>query len=385
MSVCEKKHTDIYESGNFLRRTISDNPVALPFEYVFPAIRGIQAGHEYYISMCPVRLIPKLFSFDDEEIPAEMRSQRILNKQRVPEIARYILDNPKDYVFSAITVSVNSNVNFEALAGEDIGQIKIPMDARFVINDGQHRRAAFEQALKENPEIGDETIAVVFFLDLGLKRSQQMFTDLNRYASRPDASLNILYDYRDQKAILSKEVVKRVPIFNKLTDTERSNLPVRSSKLFTLSAIYSATQHLLANHKEADLGEKIALATRFWSAVSENILDWHQVMAKEVSAGEIRREYVHSHAVTLSGIGSAGTSLISIYPDGDWSELLRGLRNIDWARSNPDWEGRIMSAGRLSKSRASINFLTAYVKKALGLPLTADEEQLERVHALVGR
>lgn len=359
--------------------------MALPFEYVFPAIRGIQAGHEYYVSMCPVRLIPKLFSFDDEEIPAEMRSQRILNKQRVPEISRYILDNPKDYVFSAITVSVNSSVNFEPLAGEDIGQIKIPMDARFVINDGQHRRAAFEQALKETPELGDETIAVVFFLDLGLKRSQQMFTDLNRYASRPDASLNILYDSRDKKAILSKEVVKRVPIFNKLTDTERSNLPVRSSKLFTLSAIYSATQHLLVHHKDADLQEKITIATRFWMAVSQNILDWHQVMSKEVSAGEIRREYVHSHAVTLAGLGSAGTALISIYPDGNWAELLKGLRTIDWARSNPDWEGRIMSAGRLSKSRSSINFLTAYVKKALGLPLTADEETLERAHALVGR
>lgn len=359
--------------------------MSLPFEYVFPAIRGIQAGHEYYVSMCPVRLIPKLFSFDDEEIPADMRSQRILNKQRVPDIARYILENPKDYVFSAITVSVNANVKFEPLGGEDIGQLKIPMDARFVINDGQHRRAAFEQALKDNPELGDETIAVVFFLDLGLKRSQQMFTDLNRYAARPDASLNILYDSRDKKAILSKEVVKRVPVFTKLTDTERSNLPVRSSKLFTLSAIYSATQHLLVNHKDADLEEKITLAARFWEAVSQNMLDWHQVLAKEVSAGEIRREYVHSHAVTLSGIGKAGSALITIYPDGDWAELLRGMRKIDWLRSNRDWEGRIMSAGRLSKSRASINFLTAYVKKALGLPLTADEEQLERVHALAGR
>jgi len=57
------------------------------------------------------------------------------------------------------------------------------MDARFMINDGQHRRAAFELALKEN-ELGYKTIAVVFFLDVGLKRSQQMFTDLNRYAAR---------------------------------------------------------------------------------------------------------------------------------------------------------------------------------------------------------
>ena len=39
------------------------------------------------------------------------------------------------------------------------------MTSRFIINDGQHRRAAIEEALKERPELGDETIAVVFFLD----------------------------------------------------------------------------------------------------------------------------------------------------------------------------------------------------------------------------
>ena len=29
------------------------------FSYVFPAIRGVQAGREYYVSMCPLRLLPK--------------------------------------------------------------------------------------------------------------------------------------------------------------------------------------------------------------------------------------------------------------------------------------------------------------------------------------
>jgi DNA sulfur modification protein DndB len=75
------------------------------FEYVFPAIKGVQARREYYISMCPMRLIPKLFTFNDEELPAELRAQRTLNKNRLPEMARYILDNRDNYTFSAITAS----------------------------------------------------------------------------------------------------------------------------------------------------------------------------------------------------------------------------------------------------------------------------------------
>jgi DNA sulfur modification protein DndB len=352
----------------------------IPFEYVFPAIRGIQAGREYYISMCPLRLIPKLFSFDDEEIPPEMRAQRTLNKSRVPEIAQYILNNPQNYIFSAITASINARIVFEPVGlgaeSQKIGRLRVPMDARFIINDGQHRRAAFELALKENPELGYETIAVVFFLDIGLERSQQMFTDLNRYAAHPDPSLNILYDHRDKKAILARSVVKKVKVFRSLTHTERSTLPTRSGKLFTLSSIYNATLAFLTNYKNIELEQQIELATRYWEAVSSYIPDWEQVLQRKVSAGEMRQDYVHSHAIALAGLGGAGATLISVYPE-TWEQHLGGLQTIDWLRSNPDWEGRIMFSGRISKARTCVSFMTAYIKKHLELPLTGEEERLE--------
>jgi len=353
----------------------TDSLMTLPFEYVFPAIKGIQAGREYYVSMCPVRLIPKLFSFDDEEIPAEMRAQRKLNHARVPEIARYILNNQENYVFSAITVSVNSEMAFEPIGSEDIGMLKIPMDARFVVNDGQHRRAAFEIALKENPELGDETISVVFFLDIGLKRCQQMFTDLNRYAARPDQSLNILYDHRDRKAILSKEVMRRVPLFEKLTDVERSTLPVRSSKLFTLSGLYTATNLLLTQHKDEDLEVQIDTASRYWAAVSEQIPEWQQVLEKKVTAGEMRQEYIHSHAVTLAGMGWAGASLLSIHPN-NWSSKLKSLRKINWKRTNPEWQDKVIVNGSVTNNRNSRAFMAAYFKHKMSLPLTSEEETI---------
>src|SRR5580700_2138256 len=114
------------------------------FEYVFPAIRGVQAGREYYVTMCPLRLIPRLFLFDEEELPPEMRAQRSLNKARVPEMARYVVENPQSYVFSALTASINAEVEFEPFdttgPAERVGTLIVPMSAKFVINDGQHRR-----------------------------------------------------------------------------------------------------------------------------------------------------------------------------------------------------------------------------------------------------
>src|SRR5215471_10472862 len=217
------------------------------FEYVFPAIRGLQAGREYYVSMCPLRLIPKLFLFNEDELVPELRAQRILNKNRVPEIARYIVDHPADYVFSAITVSVNAELKFEPLDNADrrVGLLHIPLSAQFIINDGQHRRAAIEVALREHPDLADESIAVVFFLDLGLERCQQMFADLNRYAIRPARSLGVLYDHRDDAARLARLVVLRSAAFRDVVEMERSTLSARSRKLFTLSAIYTATNALI--------------------------------------------------------------------------------------------------------------------------------------------
>src|SRR5438105_9083096 len=187
---------------------------------VLPAIRGIQAGREFYVAMCLLRLVTRFFLFDEDELKPELRAQRILNRSRVPEIARYILGNPKAYVFSALTASIDGQMKFEPLGTDDternVGRLLISLKAKFVINDGQHRRAAIEAALHENPDLGDETIAVVFFLDVGLKRCQQMFADLNRYAVRPTTSLSILYDHRDDDAMVTKTLLQKVPVFTDL-------------------------------------------------------------------------------------------------------------------------------------------------------------------------
>lgn len=375
------------------------------FEYVLPVIRGIQAGREYYVSMCPARYIPKLFAGNDQEVLPEMRARRTSNKTRVPEIARYILNNPKNYTFSAITASIDADITFEPIGTEaearKIGRLRVPMDARFAIHDGEHRRAAFELALQEKPELGYETIALILFLDIGLKRSQQMCLDLNRHSVPLDPSLTILYDYRDEKASLVRAVINEVPVFRTLTDMERSTLPSRSGKLFTLSSVYNATLTLLANGQNAEvknpplsplkggmleepLSKQIELAVRYWNAVTRYIPDWEQVLQKKVSAGEVRRDYVHCHAITLLGLGRLGASLFSIYPEG-WDEHLGGLARIDWSRSNPDWQGRIMSKGGISQSQTSVSRMTAYIKRYLDLPLTLEEERLENAPVEVGR
>ena len=256
------------------------------FSYSFPALRGTQAGREYYTVMCPLRLIPKIFLFDEEEIPAEHRAQRIMNKSRIPEITNYILENPKDYIFSSLTASVDGEMNFQELSRDlkDIGYLKISLDSKFLINDGQHRRAAIEEALKVSPELGDETISVVFFHDLGLVRSQQMFSDLNRHAVNTTSSLGILYDHRDQLSIITKGLISDIPLLNRYTDREKVNLSKNSPKLFALNHIFNTNCRLLGKRKGEIISEQEKeFVKQFWVLLCNTITEWQEVLNKKIS------------------------------------------------------------------------------------------------------
>jgi DNA sulfur modification protein DndB len=351
------------------------------FDYVFPAIRGIQAGREYYVSMCPLRLIPKIFLFDEEELVPELRAQRILNRARVPQIASYLIDNKKDYVFSSISASINGLVNFEPLGekGEAsrVGSLKIDMNSQFIINDGQHRRAAIEIALKTRPELGDETISVVFYVDRGLERCQQMFADLNRYSIRTSPSIGILYDHRDEKAIMSKAVVKQSNAFKDIVEMEKSSLSTRARKLFTLSAIHSANMAIISGRDYEDIEEAINLCSNYWNEIYKHIPEWRQVQEGSLTSGEVRQSYVHSHAIVLQALGNLGREITKL-PKTQQKERLNRLNELDWKRSNSNvWEGRCMLGGRIQKSSSNVALTTSLLKKQIGLPLTPEEERLE--------
>ena len=62
-------------------------------------------------------MISRVLSFDDSDLPPEMRAQRVLNSQRVPEMVEYVVQNRDDYIFSALTASVDADVTFEPIPG----------------------------------------------------------------------------------------------------------------------------------------------------------------------------------------------------------------------------------------------------------------------------
>lgn len=346
------------------------------FTYRFPAVKGQQAGRDYYISMVPLKLLARLFPSEEEIVPPEHRAQRRINEARIPEIKKYILDNRDSYVFSALSASIDGTYSFTQLMGSDVGVLEVDMEAVFLINDGQHRKAAIEAAMQEDPTLEKETISIVFFGDEGLERSQQMFTDLNKHAVKTSNSLATLYDGRDEIAVATKRTIDAIPFFKRFTDKERDILGKNSSSLFTLNMLYKANQRIL--HGDRCTEEDTAFLLEYWNAVAENIIEWQEVLNRTLTKKALRENYIVTLAITISAFGRLGRYFYD-HRSFDMKGCLKKLQQIDWLRSNPMWIGRaIRENGKVQNSEESISLTCAVIKQQIGIPLTKEELQKEK-------
>ena len=245
-----------------------------------------------------------------------------------------------------------------------------------MINDGQHRRAAIEKALGENPDLAKDTVAVVFFKDKGLKKSQQMFSDLNRHAIRPSTSIAKLYDHRDPMAEIIRRVVYETEVFKGVVEMERSTITERSSKLFPFSGIYSASKNLIDLEKNKKIDQQVNTVSLFWETVGENMDQWRGVRVGNLSAAEVRRDFIHTHVIILQALGHMGKDLLKQFPT-NWKAKLKNLNKINWLKNNSVWQQRVIINGRVVKNNNSIILASNVIKKALGIKLDTKEKALE--------
>lgn len=345
------------------------------FTYKFSVVKGVQASREYYIGMVPLGLLSRLFQNEQEYISPEYRSQRCINEARIPEIRDYILENRNNYVFSALSASIDGNFKFIASdLDENLGVLEVEMDSVFLINDGQHRKAAIEAALKEDADLAKETIAIVFFRDEGLKRSQQMFADLNKHAVKSTMSLSTLYDSRDDLANAVKQVVAEIPFLNKYVDREKDTLGKNSLKLFTLANFLRANKRIV---KDDNIDEEhIKFLKRYWQAIFTYIDEWEMLEKKQIYKCDLREEYILTLSVTLNAFGRLGRYF---YENLNNLDSLKKLNSIDWMRANPEWISRAVSKqGRIINNEDSIIKICNLIKAKIGIELTKEEESKEK-------
>jgi DNA sulfur modification protein DndB len=346
-----------------------------------PALRGKMGTRTYFACLMPLEAILNMFKFDPEErqwtdLSPEQREQRALNKSRVPALTSYILDNEDDYLFASITASYKSEPVFvpspQPDGSDNIGTLKLKMGDELTINDGQHRCAGIVEAVKKNPLLGSQTISVLLFPWESTTRVQQMFTDLNRHVVKTSKSLDVLFDKRDPVSIATMFALDKVPVFKELTEKVDASLKAKSTKIFTLAALYDANSDLLKEQDDDDVEGNTKRLVDYWTTVAEHMHDWGKVLKGHKMATELRAESISAHSTVLRALGGLGSDLMK---SEDWKEKIAGLESIDWSKTNPDWQDVCIVANSVVSNRQARAATKAYIKGRLGMDMTEAEQR----------
>lgn len=241
-----------------------------------PAHKMVQAGRPvYYLSL-------RMEQFDDT-VPTEVNPDTIGAHQRrfveghAKAIGEY-LRSATDWIFGPVTLTVDPDyVEFEPYetdAGEisetlpQLGQLKLKEGAssRLRIIDGQHRRRAIRDFMREAPEsqavkerqnaFRDSQMPVAIYEEGNPKIIRQMFADIAKQRGI-DAVTTARFDVRDPYNRAADQVMSKVTWLSPLIEMDRSRVRPESEKLLSFNQLAACLRTL-----DVGYGGRISRARR---------------------------------------------------------------------------------------------------------------------------
>ena len=387
--------------------------------FSLPAVAGKMGSDLYFSVMVPFKQLTQMFSFNEDDVPVELRVQRQLNKSRALAIGQYICKRPDDFVLPALTASVSEYMQFEPAPGfTNVGHVKIPLDASMIINDGQHRRAGIEEALKQRPALKDNMCTVVIFYDQGLERSQQMFADINTNSVKPSKSLSILFDKKNRFNSLIIDAIKQAG-FDDAIEYERTSPGNQSAKVWGITGVKKAAEMVLAvndrtisEYSDEELALLTTLLTNWLVTLKTHIPDNFSKLIEIQNVGaviEARENKVTTHAVFLHVLATVTRLALAdfhqaktlyfnergplfmhqsrkelgiksndnTFPAIPKLEFLSGINQLDVEKNSQFWLGRIVNAdGTMNPKSNGIKLGAWAVCRQLGIATSDDIEAL---------
>ena len=359
----------------------------------FPALRGKMGEMEYALVVMKLGELVKHVSFAEEiqewasGIPAEFKKQRKLNISRITnEMVPYLTATP-DHFYGAITAELErpgdpqNKLLFEPLAGhEAMGVLTLDGSEQVMALDGQHRLKSIELGMKTHPDLSRESIAVIIVPGKGYKKSQQLFTDLNRYAKQPSKTLNLLFEHREFFAVVAKDVASEARTFRDRVNLETNSLGQKAKHHITLGVLYECVLALLDGHYQdnekdpAKIQEATKLVTHVYDdVVAPTLPELDTMLAGSTLPYDLRRKYIFGHSVGQQAIARAIRAARDEFGE-KWEDVVkRSFTVVDWRLTNTQWEGAAVQGGAIGSRRQNIEQTCTVLKRLLNIPVVAKE------------
>lgn len=241
-----------------------------------PTLRGKMGDFDYFVTLLKFKDVAERVSMV-EEIDEIYRSkllrkwiQRQLNNNRTKEIKQYLINQNQRFFNSLILgihegkpswLDINVEINNDEidLYEEDIininnsfGVLNLHGDEKIFAIDGQHRAKAIRDVVKNNEELSDKEVSVIFIehksTEEGLIKTRRLFTTLNRNAKPVTLAEIIALDEDDISAILTRQLIEEYKLFGdeNISLTKSLSLSKYDYNNFTnIVTLYKCLDHLL--------------------------------------------------------------------------------------------------------------------------------------------
>lgn len=196
--------------------------------------------------------------------------QREIKQDRIKSISKYFEENNERF-FNSLIVAIhkgnpkwtdvdlfekikieNSSLNEDDISflGSKYGILSLTGNEQIFALDGQHRLIGIRKAFKDNPELADVEIPVIFVVHNhnNVDKTRRLFTVLNKYAEKPRGAELIILDEDDAAAINARRLVVEHPILSKpstLSTSKTGAIPSNdNTSLTTLVTIYNINKRI---------------------------------------------------------------------------------------------------------------------------------------------
>lgn len=200
-----------------------------------PSLRGRMGDWFYYVSLLKFKELAERTSLVPDIHNNKELSHWIQREVsgRSEEIVHYLKEQPQRF-FNAIICGIyggkpqwqeldiddkaaNLSEEEKDYLGKTFGILTLNGDEKIFSIDGQHRTNAIKQYLKNDNDIKDEEVTVIFLAHKNSRegeiRTRRLFSTLNRYAVPVNISEIIALDEEDNSAILTRCLMEDFDFF----------------------------------------------------------------------------------------------------------------------------------------------------------------------------
>jgi DNA sulfur modification protein DndB len=271
-------------------------------------------------------------------------------KGHAEEIKQYIVERArkgKPWIVGTLTANVNPKDITILEFGRGICLVVINRGVKLDITDGQHRKRAIHELVEsaDSHLISDDDFPITLVLEGDFSQCQADFRDMAQ-TKQLDKSLLLSFGEFSGRVGISKELIKRVPIFYGKTEKIKSTPATKQKLIYTINFIARFVSCVFTNDpsnqlRDYDVAETSdALVTslnRFFSECS-NTEYISETLVEELTIEEVATFKDDCLLGVSVGLEVLGRLLYYCYSQGNnyFNESkVSQLAQLDWSRENP--------------------------------------------------